>query len=101
MSNLGFYVGAQVQCVDDNWQVTEFTQPFILPVLGNVYTIRKILDFGKDEICFLLEEIVNPRVMMYPGEICWYSWHFKPLKKTDISSLVPKKKSKPKVVENV
>ncbi len=103
MANLGFYIGAQVQCVDDNWQATDYTKQFIHPVLGNIYTIRDILDFGKDGICFLLEEIVNPNCNLgiYPSEICWYSWHFRPLKKTDISSLVPKKKSKPKVVENV
>ena len=103
MSNLDFYPGAKVVCVDVNFQHMEVRAGNEhYPVLGQTYTIRDITAWHNLSISFHLEEVVNP--ICYMGvEISFYQWHFRPIYKTDISVfeslLVPTKRKK--VLENV
>lgn len=106
MSNLDYYIGAQIVCVDVNYQhMTDLTVRSgreMYPVLDQIYTIRDIVTWLDTTISFHLEEIVNETCFI-GVEISFYQWHFKPVYKTDIGVfeqlLVPT--SKKKVLEHV
>jgi len=92
--------GMQVVCIKefDNSLVSKNTFK-ILPAVNQILTIRKVFskesvtgsDLLGDASCFLVfHEIQNPKIP-YEGkyhEACFNSDLFRPVKKTDISSLI-------------
>lgn len=95
-----YSVGQQVVCVDDDW--VDLTPGARTPVLGGIYTISYILPLSPIEterdLSFRLAEIYSIN--------SWYHWHFRPVKKTDISEFLklsnptPTKKKKKRVLED-
>ena len=103
MSNLDYYIGAKVVCVDVKYEhMNVRSGREVYPALNNTYTIRNIIAWNNLSISFHLEEIVNET--SYLGiEISFYQWHFRPVYKTDNNVfeqlLVPTRKKK--VLEDV
>lgn len=86
-------IGSRVICVDN---VERTSKDMAYPVKGCVYTIRGIntdedLD-GDTSPAYYLEEVVNREFLCGPYqngtykriEPCFYHWHFRPVKETDI-----------------
>jgi hypothetical protein len=76
-----FELEQRVVCIDDDFT---FTAGEITPKLGQVYTIRQMMNDG--DLCIRLYEIVNHE--RWYGDIyceCWFvSDHFRPLRPTNI-----------------
>lgn len=88
-----FDINQQVVCIRDDWNKSFGTE--IYPKKGQILTIREILaDFPEDytyEVGLLFYEIVN-KLQVYAGrteprEISFPGSAFRPVKKTDISTL--------------
>jgi len=92
MSNCNFRVGQKVVCINDTWneyhaQVVRALD-VVLPVKGEIYTIRSII-VRPHRSDLLLHEIINP-IIEYdigPAEQHFNVLRFKPVveRKTDIS----------------
>lgn len=100
MSNHEFAKGKQVVCIDTNW-LSGGDPLKNYPVLNGVYTIREIYDWSDSLISFVFEEISNPHNLNYDREHSFVSFHFRPVRDTDISEFtaylndVPKKQEAP------
>ena len=98
-----FEVGQQVVCIQDDWYVLPEDRPHKrhLPVKGMVYTIRGFVTVTGLHLLFF--ELRNPTVTYIDGttECSFAASMFKPVKKTDISSLVALLKTKPRERELV
>lgn len=80
-----FRVGQKVVCIRNRW----FTRPYkgeVFPSLGEVYTIRALVDYGYGPLGLQFFEIRNPKY--YRSEDCDFrADNFRPVvaRKTDIS----------------
>lgn len=84
---MAFRVGQEVVCVDAvpvDWVWADCVHPI---TVGEVYRVRDIATDPKDDTGnygVLLEGITNPP-HFDAGELCYGSWQFRPVVKTDIS----------------
>ena len=88
-----FEVGERVVCVDDDWSnLTAHEREGIpnRPVRGNTYTVRDFMLLFPGDPGVRVEEITNPTCQWMLGryEGAFRVRRFRPLRKTDISSLV-------------
>lgn len=72
-------VGSKVLMINDVW---DYNKPYYdrikLPLLGEIYTVRKIKDTNEPHSGIWLNEIVNPQ-LDFGGKFCeagWYAWRF-------------------------
>lgn len=79
-----FHVGQMVVCVDDSFRGIIWRGE-ILPVKGQVYTIRSMYADG-DAVGLRLEEIVNEQKVYSDGvnECAFNARYFRPVKQTSI-----------------
>jgi len=86
--SIQYHIGAKIICVNDQYDKHPlWPENFKYPVLNEVYTIREIIVNARD-VTFLLEEIINEPIKWDEKtfiEVSWFSWHFRPVKETDIS----------------
>jgi len=69
MSECNFHVGQKVVLVDDKWPRRTYDAQIRRPEKGGIYTIRGIrislvAERGGERPCLLLNEIVNPEVIV-------------------------------------
>jgi hypothetical protein len=89
---MGFYIGQQVVCVNDQFSQWEYWRRAIrtFPTLNSIYTIRMIRrgeDYGVEPFfSFCFYELVNTPVLFKRGyfEPSFVSEYFRPIKKTNI-----------------
>lgn len=85
MSNLEFRIGGRVVCISEFYGKARRGER--VPQLGEVLTIREIVDgLNDNDIYFLFEEIRN-RPHQYDdgyGEAQWWSKRFRPTRETSI-----------------
>jgi hypothetical protein len=89
-------VGQIVVCVDDTWDYAPLHMSKCpnRPVRGLIYTVRAVMpededeDEDEDEEGILLEDIMNPPAWFraWFGEPGFYSWRFRPVKRTSIDA---------------
>jgi hypothetical protein len=91
------YIGRKVVCTDikpGRLACVRHNFRTVFPVVGRVYTIRKIFDarpYGHDDLGLLLEEVRNPvreymaaTRKMVRVEQFWLAYRFRPLRRTNI-----------------
>src|SRR5271169_5755772 len=89
---MGFYIGQQVVCVNDQFSQWEYWRQSIrtFPSLNSIYTIRIIRrgeDYGAEPFfSFCFYELVNTPVLFKLGyfEPSFVSEYLRPIKKTNI-----------------
>jgi len=76
-----FKVGGLVICINGSFSEN---LDFFKPIKGQIYTIRKIINFKNGEDGIVLEEIVNKKIKFRNGmyEPCFSISRFKPIDET-------------------